>query len=455
MEQLSILIVDDEEGYRREIKELLLNQGYSAQTASMPSEALELLDKNTYDIMLLDLGLPEMSGIELLKLVKQGREELEVIVVTGHADMESSVAALRAGASDFITKPFHNIDLEQAIERTRKCLALRHRLKATEQSMLSISNELKSLKGNEIVGNSQAIRTVLQQMKKVSTSGDTTVLIHGESGTGKELVARGIHHMSKRKNNFFHSVNCAAVPETLFESEFFGYQKGAFTGANETLPGWFEISDNGTLFLDEISGLPLPMQSKMLRVLDQKSITKLGSHKELMLNLRIITATNQDLETMVAAGSFRNDLYHRLATFKIFLPPLRERKEDIPLLVQHFIERFNILMTMHITGIEDSALNALMAYDFPGNVRELKNMIERAFILCSGRRIRKKDLGIPGDLPTPLPASPGTLNLAALEKNAIREAMSLTKDNKSRAAEMLGITRQALDRRIKEERQGD
>ncbi|MEI6577051.1 MAG: sigma-54 dependent transcriptional regulator [Bacteroidota bacterium] len=450
MNKLSVLVLDDEAAYREGLSELLSIRGHRLQTASKPTEALELLKTQSFDLLLLDLSMPEMDGLELLQKIKSDLAYMDVIVVTGHADLEHSVAALRAGATDFITKPFSSLDIEHAIERSRKYSEIAKRLLDAEKGIAALSADLSNFIGTQIVGKSEAIRTVLEQMKKVSISDDTSVLIFGESGTGKELVARGIHGMSKRKGQYFHSVNCAAVPDTLFESEFFGYQKGAFTGAQETLPGWFEISNKGTLFLDEISGLPMQLQSKLLRVLDQKSIIKLGSHKEIMLNLRIITATNQNLEHMIAEGRFRTDLYHRFATFKIFLPPLRERREDIPLLVDHFIEHFNHKMVCQIKAIEISAIEALMQYYFPGNIRELKNMIERAFILSDGRRIKLKDLSIPGHgIATAAKASAAhSLNLDALEKDSITEALQRAKNNKTHTAELLGITRQSLERRM-------
>jgi DNA-binding NtrC family response regulator len=450
MEALSILILDDEEGYRDGLKDLLSLRGHHVETAALPSEAKKILENKRFDLLLLDIGMPEMNGLDFLSALKKSNEDIEVIVITGHADMRHSVEALRAGASDFVTKPFHSIDIEHAIERTRKYHELANRLHFAEMSMAALNDELSTFVGTRIIGKSDAIHTILKNMKKVSEADDTTVLIYGESGTGKELVARGIHAMSKRKGQYFHSVNCAAVPETLFESEFFGYQKGAFTGAQETLPGWFEISNKGTLFLDEISGMPLLLQSKLLRVLDQKSITKLGSHKEIQLNLRITTATNMDLEKMVEDGKFRNDLYHRLATFKIHIPPLRERTEDIPLLAEHFRKMFNQSLGLKVTAIDDAALEALQQYHYPGNIRELKNMIERAFILGNGKRIQRKDLVIPDTHP---PAREQkhqlkTLNLQDIEISAIKQAMLTARNNKSHAADLLGITRQALDRRM-------
>ncbi|MCD4797151.1 MAG: sigma-54 dependent transcriptional regulator [Candidatus Cloacimonetes bacterium] len=450
MNELNLLIVDDEKAYRENIEEFFSNSKMKTFSAELPSLAFDILKKNKIDIVVLDLRLPEMNGLDVLKEIKKLYPEIEVIIITGHGDMDSVIKAMRLGAIDFFTKPFRLIEVQNAIERTKKFIYLQKKLNEIKMNYSLVSKELKEKFGNNIIGKSKEIKNVLNLMVKVAKAGNTSVLITGESGTGKELVARGIHSLSDRKDHYFYAVNCSAVPENLFESSFFGHKKGAFTGANEDKKGWFEIASGGTLFLDEIGDMPAAQQSKFLRVLEEKKITKVGSHIEIPVDVRIIAATNKDAKKLITNNVLRADLYHRLSSFEINIPPLRERIEDIPLLLDHFIELFSVNLKKNIEGINKNALEKLMAYDFPGNIRELKNMIEKAVILCDGDKLAAGYFGFADEEYSP--EIKDSYNLQSIEKNIIGKALQKTRFNKTKAAELLNITRQALDRRIEKYR---
>lgn len=450
MNELNLLIVDDEKAYRENIEEFFSNSKMKTFSAELPSLAFDILKKNKIDIVILDLRLPEMNGLDVLKEIKKLHLEIEVIIITGHGDMDSVIKAMRLGAIDFFTKPFRLIEVQNAIERTKKFIYLQKKLNEVEMNYSLVSKELKEKFGNNIIGKSKEIKNVLNLMAKVAKAGNTSVLITGESGTGKELVARGIHSLSDRKDHYFYAVNCSAVPENLFESSFFGHKKGAFTGANEDKKGWFEIASKGTLFLDEIGDMPAAQQSKFLRVLEEKMIRKVGSHIEIPVDVRIIAATNKDAKKLITNSVLRADLYHRLSSFEIHIPPLRERIEDIPLLADHFIELFSVNLKKNIKDINRNALEKLMAYDFPGNIRELKNLIEKAVILCDGEKLSTGYFGFAGEeYPEKIKDS---YNLHNIERNIIEKALQKTRFNKTKAAELLNITRQALDRRIEKYR---
>ena len=450
MNELNLLIVDDEKAYRENIEEFFSNSKIKTFSAELPSLAFDILKKNKIDIVILDLRLPEMNGLDVLKEIKKLYPGIEVIIITGHGDMDSVIKAMRLGAIDFFTKPFRLIEVQNAIERTKKFIYLQKKLNEVEMNYSLVSKELKEKFGNNIIGNSKEIKNVLNLMAKVAKAGNTSVLITGESGTGKELVARGIHSLSVRKDHYFYAVNCSAVPENLFESSFFGHKKGAFTGANEDKKGWFEIASGGTLFLDEIGDMPAAQQSKFLRVLEEKKIRKVGSHIEIPVDVRIIAATNKDAKKLVANNILRSDLYHRLSSFEIHIPPLRERIEDIPLLVDHFIELFSVNLKKNIKGINKNALEKLMTYNFPGNIRELKNMIEKAVILCDENKLSVGYFGFIDEKYSSEVVD--RYNLQSIEKNIIEKALQKTRFNKTKAAELLNITRQALDRRIEKYR---
>jgi len=451
MDTLQILVLDDERVFRDEIKEFLETDGFNVHLAGKPSAAFELLSQNEIDILILDLKLPEMDGITVLQKVKELYPETEVIMITGHGDMDAVIQAMRYGAVEFFPKPFRLIDMKAAIQRTTRYINLNSRYKEVEHSYALISKELRESVGYEIMGTSKAIKSVVDLMTKVAKADNTSVLITGESGTGKELVARGIHYLSARKNAYFHAVNCSAVPDTLFESEFFGHKKGAFTGANEEKVGWFEIANGGTLFLDEIVDMQPTMQSKLLRVLEDRKVRRIGSNNDISVDVRIIAATNQNVQKLLEESKFRNDLYYRLNSFEIIIPPLRERREDIPILFDYFIKLISQKLNKKIPSIDSSVVKALTVYDFPGNVRELRNMVERALILSDGNKITLKYFaGLPMvDVDIEFENEIDELfDLDEAEKRLIIKALQKTDYKKSEAAQLLNITRQSLDRRL-------
>ncbi|MCD4723746.1 MAG: sigma-54 dependent transcriptional regulator [Bacteroidales bacterium] len=452
MKTLRILVLDDEVRMQDEIEEFLIGQQFIVYKAGTPSEAFTTLDKTEIDILILDIKLPEIGGLEVLQKVKGSHPDMEVIMISGHGDMNTVIEAMRYGAFDYFQKPFRLPEIKHAIERTRRFILLNEKLRNTEQKFNLLSKEIQQVFGHELVGRSASMQKVVDLMSKVAIADSTSVLITGESGTGKELVARGIHFLSKRNKQFFYSVNCSAIPESLFESEFFGHKKGAFTDAREDKAGWFEIADKGTLFLDEIGDMPISQQAKMLRILEDKKVSKVGSRVETAVDVRVITASNRDLFELSKGGKFRQDLYHRLSTFIIKIPPLRERRDDIQPLLEYYVNFFAEQMGKEIKTIEPELIIKLMEYDFPGNVRELKNMIERAIILCEKKSIGWEDFqfSIPSgksEISHSIPLDE-KLDLAEIEKAVILKALEKAGQNKSKAAELLNITWQALDRRM-------
>jgi DNA-binding NtrC family response regulator len=452
MQNLRILVVDDEVRMREEIGEYLRKRSYEVQTAPDPGEATRLLQHFDFDIAIVDIKLPGISGLELLKIIREAHPQVEVIMISGHGDMQSVIEAMRLGAIDFFQKPFRLIDLNQALQRTRRFIEISQQLRQTRSTLNLLSSQFGQHNGSAMIGSSEAIQKVTSLMEKVASTDHTSVLITGESGTGKELVAMGIHLLSSRKNNLFHSVNCSAVTESLFESEFFGHKKGAFTGATEDRQGWFEVASGGTLFLDEIGDLPLGQQAKLLRALEERKIRRVGGHHEISVDVRVIAASNQPLEEMVSEKKFRADLYHRMSTFVIHLPPLRERIEDIGPIANHFTALYARSMNKNIAGISPTALQMLKQYPFPGNIRELRNMIERAVILCDGHYLETTHLAINAtpQLPSHATETPeqASLDLDQVEKETILKALQRAGGNKTTAARLLNITWQTLDRRL-------
>ncbi len=451
MSTLNILVLDDEKVFRDEIKEFLETDNFIVSLAAKPSAAFEILKETEIDLIILDLKLPEMDGLTVLQKVKEIYPEVEVIMITGHGDMDAVIQAMRYGAVEFFPKPFRLLDMKAAIQRTKRYISLSNRYKEVEHSYALISKELRESVGYEIVGISKAIKQVVELMTRVAKADSTSVLITGESGTGKELVARGIHYLSARKNSYFHAVNCSAVPDTLFESEFFGHKKGSFTGANEEKIGWFEVANGGTLFLDEIVDMQQTMQSKLLRVLEDKKIRRIGSNTDVSVDVRIIAATNQNLPKLLEENKFRADLYYRLNSFEIFIPPLRERREDIPILLDYFLKLMSQKLNKKVPSVDASVVKALTAYNFPGNVRELRNMVERALILCDSNKLSLKFFaGLPlvdEDIKID-EAIDDLFDLDEAEKRLILKALQKTDYKKSEAAQLLNITRQSLDRRL-------
>ncbi|HPD96528.1 MAG TPA: sigma-54 dependent transcriptional regulator [Tenuifilaceae bacterium] len=452
MKDVRILVLDDEKVFRDEIKEFLENEGFSVFLADRPSKGFEVLKATEIDILILDLKLPEMDGLTVLKNVKEQYPTIEVIMITGHGDMDAVIQAMRLGAVEFFTKPFRLLDMRAAIQRTKRYITLQSQYKEINQTYNLLSRDLIESIGNDILGNSTAINQVVELMGKVAKTNDTSVLITGESGTGKELIARGIHFLSERKNSYFYAVNCSAIPESLFESEFFGHKKGSFTGATEDKAGWFEVAHGGTLFLDEVVEMQPAMQSKLLRVLEERKVRRIGSSTDIPVDVRIIAATNQEIEKLIENGKFRSDLYYRLNSFVIHIPPLRERREDIPVLFDYYLKFYSKKLGKKISSYDEDIITSLVNYNFPGNVRELRNMVERALILVDGSKLTLKNFtGLIGKIDEQAASTSIGIDLFDLdkvEKILIMKALERTGYHKTEAAQLLNITRQALDRRM-------
>jgi len=448
-QQINLLIVDDDLVIRTIISNFLSDK-HLVYTVEKPSEALAILKTKQIDIMISDIRLPEMDGLELLKKVKSDFPDIEIIMISSHAEMDTVIEAMRLGAFDFFKKPFNTKDIQFSIERTVKYRELSSKLRRLQLSKSLITKELKERDGIEIISQSDAMDKVKEIIYKVAQTPDTSVLISGESGTGKELIARGIHYLSSRKDEYFGAVNTSAVPESLFESEFFGHKKGSFTGAVSDKAGWFEVADKGTLFLDEIGDMPANLQVKLLRVLEDRQFNKVGTSKQEQFDIRILAATNKDIAELSSGNDFRKDLYYRIATFEINVPPLRERKEDIPLLLEHFTQYFAARMKKTIHRIDHNAELFLQQYDFPGNVRELRNFCERAVILCDGQILKPEhfpDIKLTESITSE--NSSEFFDLGKIEKQTILRALEKTGNNKSKTAKLLNIEWNALHRRLK------
>ncbi|MBN1340018.1 MAG: sigma-54-dependent Fis family transcriptional regulator [Bacteroidales bacterium] len=453
MDKLNIMVLDDEPGYREEIYEYLSQRGFQVHTAGRPSEAFTLLETLPVDIAIIDIRLPEMNGLEVLQRVKKTSPSTEAIMITGHGDMESAIQAIRHGAFDFFNKPFRMSDVLETIQKSEKFIRV-SRLLRESSCEDKLWYKLIGESGIGIVAVSKRMQQLMDTVNKVALSKDTTVLITGESGVGKELVARAVHYLSERKSYTFFPVNCSAVPPDLFESEFFGHKKGAFTGAIAESSGWFKAANKGTLFLDEISELKPELQSKFLRVIEDKSITMLGSRLPVEVDVRIVAATNKNLKTLVAQNKFREDLFFRLNAFVIEVPPLRARREEIPALFNYFVGGYSKKLGKEIRYIDKGLQESLMNYDFPGNVRELKNMVERAVIMTESDKLYISDfpvlhfdgkvMKIERNL-----METDSYDLEKIERNYIKLALERTSFNKSGAAKLLNVSRQALDRKMK------
>ncbi|MFQ5862923.1 MAG: sigma-54-dependent transcriptional regulator [Candidatus Brocadiales bacterium] len=443
--KVKILIVDDEVNLLKTLGDILHKNGYEVAVAKNARVALGTLKKDGFDIALVDIKMPGVDGVELLERLKEKHQGLEVIMMTAYGTIETAIRSIKLGAYAYMLKP---LDIDEMLVNIQKII----KLKALTEEARFLQWQLEEKHGyKNIVGNSKSIRQVVETIKKVSSS-DSTALIMGESGTGKEMVSDAIHYASRRYAKPYVKINCAAFPENLLESELFGYEKGAFTGADRQKKGKFEVADGGTLFLDEIGDMPLAMQAKLLRVLENGEFERLGGNEVIKVDIRFIAATNQSITKMIKEKRFRSDLFYRLNTVIITLPPLLERKEDIPLLVEHFLERFSTEMNKKPPRVVDEAMDLILSYPWPGNVRELANAIERATIFCEEGSIR------PGDLPPnvrvghaePLSmAVTGGLTLEAVEKRHIGDALKLAKGNRSEAARMLGIHRETLYKKIK------
>lgn len=451
-----ILIVDDEPINLKILSRKLESEGYHVMVANRGDIALRMINQEPPDLILLDIMMPEMDGFEVCRRINDSPvfSEIPVIFLTSKTDTEDVIKGFELGAVDYVGKPFKHLELLARVKTHLKLRSTESKLHKMEFNYSLVSQELQNSIGYEIIGKSKKMQDIINVMTRVAQYSDTPVFITGESGTGKELIARGLHSLSPRKNNYFYAVNCSAIPESLFESEFFGHKKGAFTGAADHRAGMFEIADHGTLFLDEVGDMKLELQGKLLRVLEDRKISRVGTHKEIHVDVRVISATNQDINKLITEKGFRLDLFHRLNTFEISIPPLRERKDDIPLLVKHYVKNISDRLKKNIDNIDDDVFQIFYDYDFPGNIRELKNFIEKAVILCDGNTINKNcfpDLNLkqPDDFQKPEIIDENDLNLDKMEKKTIAIALEKSAYNKSKASEMLNITRQALDRRIK------
>ncbi len=437
--QLSILVVDDEPIVQQSLGDWFRQDGYAVDCASNAKEALRLAAERSHDIALLDIKMPGIDGLELQERLAKDCPELTIIVMTAYASVESAVRALKAGAYDYITKPFDPDELSHLVRR-----AAEHRSLRSENARLK--EQLASVAGpTPIVGVSAAMRHVQGLIDAVAGT-DATVLVRGESGTGKELVARAVHARSPRRFGPLVVVNCGALPEGVLESELFGHEKGAFTGAQFRHKGKFEMADGGTVFLDEIGTVTARVQVELLRVLEEKKVTRLGGTASVRTDFRVIAATNLDLDAAVREGRFRDDLFWRLNVFTIDLPPLRDRPEDIPVLAEHFLERFAFAMNRPAMKLSSEAVEALRSYAWPGNVRELQNAVERAVVLGKPPTIEVSDLPL---RLSASPTRPGPLSLEEVEKNHIRRVLDGCDWNISQAAKTLGIDRGTLYAKIR------
>lgn len=447
-----ILIIDDEASVRKSLAVLLGNAGYQVETAETGEVALEVMKEASFDLFLIDLQFPGTSGIDILQNIRKEKPEADCVVLTGYGSIEASVEAMKAGATDFITKPF---EVNRVLGMIENILA---QPKGKRETAAAPASSPTPLSPKVMVYQSEKMEKVMDLLEKVSES-DSTILIQGESGTGKEVVAKSIHEKSSRRNKPFIPINCGAIPESLLESELFGHEKGAFTGATNSRLGRFELANGGTIFLDEINELPLPMQVKLLRVLQERSFERVGGVRPVRVDIRILAATNQDLELAVHEKRFRKDLFYRINVIPIDLPPLRDRKEDISLLADHFLQRFNQRRGKKVAAISEDVLKRLLAYDWPGNIRELENLIERLITLAQEETITVDDL--PEKLLNPQPSRllshielpEDGLDFAGVvsefENQLLRQALSKAQGVKNRAAQILKLNRTTLVEKLK------
>ena len=435
--KISILIVDDEESVRDSLYSWFTEDGYRVEVAEHAKKALSLLETGSFDIILTDLKMPGMDGLELLQRIKSLNKDSIIIVMTAFASVDTAVKALKEGAFDYVTKPFDPDDLSHLIRNASRQVSLAHENETLKKRVDSLENV------EDLIGKSEAIKRVLSEIESVAPT-NSSVIITGESGTGKELVAKAIHANSQRKFYPLVSVHCGALTESLLESELFGHEKGAFTGALYNRKGRFEMADSGTIFLDEIATISAKMQVELLRVLETKTFMRVGGNKEISSDFRVICATNRDLKSMVEKGTFREDLYYRLNVMNINVPPLRERVDDIPLLVEYFIKKYCTSMNKPLITIEPAALKRMMGYPFPGNIRELENMVERAIVVGNGKKIMLRDLPLGKDV-----IDTSVESLDEFEKAFILQILNKYSWNISRTAQALKVDRVTLYNKIK------
>ncbi|OHD13641.1 MAG: transcriptional regulator [Spirochaetes bacterium GWB1_48_6] len=446
--KLTVLVVDDEKNIRDGLGRFLELEGYDVKTAEDGKAALDLLNKGHVDLILSDLKMPRLSGEELLKAISTASPNIPVIILTGHGTIENAVAAMRDGAYDFLTKPVNLDRLSMLVKRalSNRVLALEHQALKDEVEKME-----RKRKYSQLIGRSAPMQKVFDLISQVANT-RASVLITGESGVGKELAADALHNLSDRNSGPFIKVHCAALTETLLESELFGHERGSFTGAIGQKKGRFELADGGTIFLDEIGEINPSVQVKLLRVLQERSFERVGGEKPVEVDVRLVAATNRDLKAEIAAGRFREDLFYRLNVVNITLPPLRERKDDIPLLAASFLAEVALENNKKIEGMDNKARMALYNYRWPGNVRELRNVIESSVVLCKGSIVTLEDL--PPQVRTQDEGNYIRLdlgvNMEEAEREIIRQTLNFQKGNKSRTAEVLGIGRKTLHRKIQE-----
>lgn len=448
MARIKVLIIDDEKLVRWSLQQKLTREGYEVESAPTGEEGLNLIREDGYDLLLLDLRLPGMDGVQVLQEVKKLEKEVAVVMLTAETGIARAVECVRLGAHNYLCKPFDFEEVRVALEKAREDLKLRRevtRIRRQQRRKFGLDN---------LVGHSPQMRGVRELIVRVGESDATTVLIEGENGTGKELAARAIHFSSARANQSFMGINCSAIPENLIESELFGHERGAFTDAKTTKKGLFELADGGTVLLDEIGDMQPALQAKLLRVLESREFHRVGGTQSISIDIRLIAATNKNLEEAVANGEFRQDLYYRLKVISLRMPPLREQAEDIPLLAEHYLGQFAEEFNKSVKKLSPEAAKALQRYQWPGNVRELRNVIERLVILESAEVVLPEHL--PAELRmaarwksrslVELPAD--GVALADVERDLIRQAMERAGGNQSHAAELLGVERDALRRRL-------
>ncbi len=450
MEKIRILIVEDEKLIRWSLRQQLEKHGYRVSEAENGAEARKSFTSESWDLVLLDIKLPDANGLDLLREISEGDPELPVIMMTAYSSVESVVNAMKRGAFDYITKPFNLEEVVHTVQKALEVTTLRREVRAIKAGFESRFGFEK------VIGKSEKMLQVMEIAKTVAESEAETVLIAGESGTGKNLLAQAIHYNSQRAGKPFMEVTCTALPEQLLESELFGHERGAFTDARNMKVGLCELAHNGTLFLDEIGDMPLATQAKLLGFCESRTFRRVGGVKIISVNLRVVAATNQDMLTLIEEKRFREDLYYRLNVIEIVIPPLRERPEDIVLLANFFVDRFNHKFKKKVLGIDDAAMRSLTSYPWPGNVRELKNVLERAMILT------RKEVLEPGDFflkpragnsetaGRPIELPPEGISLEEVERELVRQALESTKGNQTNAARLLHISRDQLRYRMKQ-----
>jgi DNA-binding NtrC family response regulator len=462
-EKKQVLIVDDEPNLRKILAAQLSRDGYDVLLAEDGEQGLALLREHHIDLVVTDLKMPKVDGMTLLRHALAEQPELPIVMITAHGTVDTAVEALKLGAFDYLTKPFDKDEVRQIVGK-----ALKTRELAGEEATAEIKEGEGARFG--IIGQSAGLTELYAVLERVADS-PTTVLITGESGTGKELVARALHDHSSRRGKPFIKVNCAAIPKELIESELFGYERGAFTGAVASKPGRFELANGGTLFLDEIGEIPVEMQVKLLRALQESEFERVGGIKTIRVDVRLVAATNRDLKKLISQGAFRDDLFYRLNVVSIRLPALRERASDTALLVDHFLKKFNGRLKKNVTGVEPEALDLLSSYAWPGNIRELENVMERAVLFCDGSKLRVEDLPVelrgPGGVATSSLAPPPDVDLGhlpaegglkehvkvamnRLERDIVSRALKQTNNNVTHAARLLKISRKGLQLKMKE-----